>query len=493
MKLWELLTEVPYVEETRGNMNIEISEIAASSRDRTENGLFFCIVGARFDAHDYAWEAVENGCVALVVEKFVPLDVPQVRVNNGRASMARIAEAFYGFPARSMRMIGITGTKGKTTTTYLLQSICEKAGLKCGIIGSTGTVVEDQHLDNRLTTPDPIELQKMLRLMADEGVKVVCMEVSAHAIDMNRLDGMSFEVGCYTNLSQDHLDYFYTMDRYFETKKLFFTSGMVQNAAINADDETAERLKNGLKAPFITYGICVDADVFARDIEITEEGARFNLRLQGLTEIPVQMRMTGMFNVYNALAAASCALIMGIPQEKIKTGLEAVTRVPGRIEVLPVGAPYKVIVDYSHSPDALENILKTVRQFTRNRVIAVFGCGGDRDKGKRPMMGEIGGRLADHCILTSDNPRTENPMVILAAIEKGIKPTGKSYEVIENRREAIRAALRMAEEGDVIVLAGKGHETYQEIMGVKRPFDEKAIVSELLLEMRKESESCITE
>ena len=488
MKLSDLIRELPYIEETRGNMDVDIREITSSSRDRTEAGLFFCIVGARFDAHDYAYEAVDNGCAALIVEHFVQLPVPQVRVSNGRAAMARIAEAFYGFLSRQMRMIGITGTKGKTTTTYLLQSICEKAGLKCGIIGSTGTVVEDQHLDSKLTTPDPIELQKMLRMMADEGVKVVCMEVSAHAIDMARLDGMSFEVGCYTNLSQDHLDYFYTMDRYFETKKQFFTSGMVRNAALNADDETSERMKEGLSIPFITYGICVDSDVFARDIEITEEGARFMVQMHGMDQAYIRMRMTGMFNVYNALAAASCAMIMGIEPEKIREGLEAVTRVPGRIEVLQTGTPYKVILDYSHSPDALENILKTVRQFTRKRVIAVFGCGGDRDKGKRPMMGEIGGRLADHCILTSDNPRTENPTVILAAIEKGIKPTGGSYEVIENRREAIRKALRMAEDGDVIVLAGKGHETYQEIMGIKRPFDEKVIVSDLLLEIRKEQE-----
>ena len=489
MKLWELMAELPYVTDTRGDMNTDIREITSSSRDRTDQGLFFCIVGARFDAHDYAWEAVENGCVALIVEHYVEISVPQIRVSNGRAAMARIAEAFYGYPARRMRMIGITGTKGKTTTTYLLKSICESAGLKCGIIGSTGTLVEDQHLDSKLTTPDPIDLQKTLRMMADEGVQVCCMEVSAHAIDMCRLDGMSFEVGCYTNLSQDHLDYFYTMERYFETKKSFFTSGMAMNAAVNADDETAGKLLQDLKQPHITYGICVDTDVFARDIEITEEGVRFTVQLHGMNEIGIHMHMTGMFNVYNALAAVSCALIMGISPDKIREGLEAVTRVPGRIEVLQTGTPYKIILDYSHSPDALENILKTVRQFTRKRVIALFGCGGDRDKGKRPMMGEIGGRLADYCILTSDNPRTENPMVILAAIEKGIKPTGGKYEVIENRRDAIKQAIRMAEDGDVIVLAGKGHETYQEIMGIKRPFDEKVIVSEILLEMKKEQEN----
>jgi len=485
MTLKELIADVPYVLETRGDLNTEIGEITSGSKDKTDRGLFFCIVGARFDAHDYAWEAVENGGVALIVEHYVELDVPQVRVSNGRAAMSRIAMAFYGFPSRKMRMIGITGTKGKTTTTYLLKSIIEKAGMKCGLIGSTGSMIADKHLDGKLTTPDPIDLQKTLRQMLDEGVEAVCMEVSAHAIDMFRLDGMEFEVGCYTNLSQDHLDYFYTMDRYFETKKKFFTCGMVRNAAVNADDETSANLIPDLKMPYVTYGIAVNSDVFARDIDITENGVHFTVQMTGIEDQRIHMKMTGMFNVYNALAASSCALIMGIDPVCIREGLRAVNSVPGRIEMLQTGTPYKVILDYSHAPEALKNILKTVRQFTRNRVIVVFGCGGDRDKGKRPMMGEISGKLADYSILTSDNPRTENPKVILAAIEKGIKPTGGKYEVIENRRDAIRRALEMGEDGDVIVLAGKGHETYQEIMGVKRPFDEKVIVSEILLEMKK--------
>jgi len=238
----------------------------------------------------------------------------------------------------------------------------------------------------------------------------------------------------------------------------------------------------------MTYGICANADLYARDIEITENGVSFNMQLAGMHNIPVNLRLTGMFNVYNAIAAASMAMILDIPAEDIRAGLERVESVPGRIEMLPTGTPYKVILDYSHSPDALENILKTVREFTRGRVIALFGCGGDRDHGKRPIMGEIGGRLADLCILTSDNPRTEDPMAILAAIESGIKPTGKPYIIIENRREAIRYALRTGREGDVIVLAGKGHETYQEIMGVKRPFDEKVVVQELLQELRDSGE-----
>ena len=324
MKLRELISETPYVLETRGDMDTEIRELTSGSKEKTDSGLFFCIVGARFDAHDYAFEAVENGCVALIVERFVELDVPQVRVSNGRAAMSRIAMAFYGYPSRSMRMVGITGTKGKTTTTYLFKSIVERAGMKCGIIGSTGSMIGNQHLDGKLTTPDPIDLQKMLRRMADEGVQVVCMEVSAHAIDMNRLDGMEFEVGCYTNLSQDHLDYFYTMERYFETKKLFFTSGMVRNAAVNADDETSEKLIRDLKIPFVTYAIAINADVFARDIEITEEGVHFSIQMQGMNDLRIHMRMTGMFNVYNALAASSCALIMGIEPEKIREAAAAI-------------------------------------------------------------------------------------------------------------------------------------------------------------------------
>ena len=324
--------------------------------------------------------------------------------------------------------------------------------------------------------------------MADEGVQIVSMEVSAHAIDMLRLDGLSFEVGCYTNLSQDHLDYFHTMDHYLETKRKFFHSGMVRNATFNADEETTPRMTEALDIPYMTYGICAEADLYARDIEITENGVSFEMKLAGMHNMPVNLKMTGMFNVYNAIAAASMAMILGIPAEDIKRGLEAIQSVPGRIEMLPTGTPYKVILDYSHSPDALQNILKTVREFTRGRVIAVFGCGGDRDHGKRPIMGEIGGKLADLCILTSDNPRTEDPMAILASIESGIKPTGKPYEIIENRREAIRRALTLGREGDVIVLAGKGHETYQEIMGVKRPFDEKVVVQELLRELREAGE-----
>ena len=483
MKLRELIVDMPYLLDTRGNMDVELASVTSNSREKVEKGLFFCIPGARFDAHNYAPQAIGNGCVALVVERYLDIDVPQVRVSNARAAMSRMAAAFYGHPARGMKLVGITGTKGKTTSTYMLKAILEKAGHKCGLIGTTGNMIGDRLLKGSLTTPDPIDLQRTLRLMADEGVEYVTMEISAHAIDMHRLDGLTFEVGCYTNLSQDHLDYFHSMENYFETKKKFFTTGMVRNATVNVDEETSGGLLSALEIPCLTYGICAPADLFARDIEITEDGVSFEVQLQGMHPLQVNLMMTGMFNAYNAMAAASCAMVLGVSAEDIKAGLEGMPSVPGRIEMLPTGTPYRVILDYSHVPDALMNILTTVRQFAKARVIALFGCGGDRDQGKRPMMGEIGGKLADLSILTSDNPRTEDPMKILEAIEAGIKPTGGEYVVIENRREAIRYAMEIAEAGDIIVLAGKGHETYQEINGVKYPFDEKVVVQELLEEL----------
>lgn len=485
MLLKDLLTEVPGVLSTQGNMVIEIHELVIDSRDRVQEGLFFCISGARFDAHLFAGQAQDNGCVALVVSHLVESSLPQIVVENVRSAMAYIAAAFYGHPARSMRLVGMTGTKGKTTTSFLLKSILEKAGFKTGLIGTTGNMIGKESIKSNLTTPDPIDLHRCFRQMLDAGVETISMEVSAHAIDMHRLDGLTFEAACYTNLSQDHLDYFHTMENYFHTKKSFFLHGAVRNAALNADEETTQELLGEMDIPYLTFGISANADVFARDIEISEDGVSFCIQLRGLETVPIRMQMTGMFNVYNALAAASLAMILGIDIQVIKSGLESVKAVPGRIEMLDTHTPYKVILDYSHSPDALKNILTTVRTFTKNRVIALFGCGGDRDQGKRPKMGEIGGKLADYSILTSDNPRTEDPNAILRSIEKGMQKSGGQYVIIENRRDAIRHALSMGQEGDVIILAGKGHETYQDIMGVKRPFDEKRVVQELLAELRE--------
>ena len=471
--------------EIRGDA--EIGSLSMDSRKKTDRGLYFCVPGARFDGHKFAPQAMENGAVALVVTHFLEElpTVPQVAVRNVRAAMSLMAAAFFGHPDKEMKLLGVTGTKGKTTTSYLIKAIMEEAGCKVGLIGTTGNMIGHEYLKSEFTTPEPIDFFRTLRAMRDAGVTVVSMEVSAHAIEMGRLAGVHFEAGCYTNLSQDHLDLFGTMERYFECKKSFFRPEWIENAAINVDDDTSASILADIRVPHSTYGICNNADIFARDIEISEDGVHFIMKLSDVAEIPVNLKLTGMFNVYNALAAAAVGLIMGVAPQVITTALEKVKSVPGRAEMLDTRTPYKVILDYSHSPDALENILTAVKAFARGRVISLFGCGGDRDHLKRPMMGEISGRLADFSILTSDNPRTEDPFEILAAIEEGIRPTGGQYTVIENRREAIRYALQMAREGDIIILAGKGHETYQEIMGVKRPFDEKVVVKELLEEMNR--------
>ena len=486
MNLMQLTIGMPELIEITCGADTEISHLTADSRAKCRNGLFFCIRGGRVDAHDFAPQALENGCTALVVERKLELDCPQIVVTDVRAAMTRIASAFNGHPERRMRLIGITGTKGKTTTTFLLKGIFEAAGMRCGIIGTTGCIAGDTKLPSKLTTPDPIEMFRILCIMADAGVQVVCMEVSAHALYLRKLVGVSFEAAAYTNLSQDHLDFFGSMENYFAAKRLLFSDGLARNAAVNVDEESAQDVISDINCPLMTYGISTPADLFARDIEITESGVSFTLNLRNLHTERIHLLLTGMFNVYNALVAAACALILGVSMADIKKGLESIVSVPGRVEMLETQTPYRMILDYSHSPDALENILKTVREFCRGRLILVFGCGGDRDKGKRPMMGEIAGKLADYSILTSDNPRFEDPMAILEAIEKGIAPTEAKYEIVENRREAIRQAMEMAVGGDIVVLAGKGHETYQEICGVKHPFDEKIIVEEILQEIKAE-------
>ena len=482
MILSELISDLPELLERPDDDSTEIESLSADSRLLCRNGLFFCIPGGRVDGHDYARQAIENGCTALVVERRLPVPAQQIVVSDARSAMTRISAAFFGHPEKKLKLVGITGTKGKTTTTYLLKSIMETAGVPCGIIGTTGCIAGNTKLPTKLTTPDPIEMFSILSIMANAGVEVVCMEVSAHALYLRKLEGVTFEAAAYTNLSQDHLDFFGSMERYFEAKRLLFRDGMVRNAAVNSDEETSERVREGLTCPLITYGISGASDLFARDIDITEGGVSFTLSLRDLHTARVHMLLTGTFNVYNALAAASLAMILGVSLDDIQAGLQKLVRVPGRVEMLKTDTPYRVLLDYSHSPDALENILRTAREFCRGRIILVFGCGGDRDKGKRPIMGRIAGELADYCILTSDNPRYEDPMAILKAIEEGIQETGAPYEIVEDRREAIRQALETASGGDIVILAGKGHETYQDIKGKKRPFDEKAVVSELLSE-----------
>ena len=484
MKLNALIGSVPGKVSVFGNIEgLEIESLCVDSRKATPGALFFCTPGLRMDAHDFAPQAVAKGAVALVVERRLDIDVPQVMVEDVRTAVSYIAAEYFGRPAEKLMMLGITGTKGKTTTSFLLKSILDEAGYKTGLIGTVCSMIGDETLPNTLTTPDPIETQTLLRRMVDAGVQCVVMEVSAHALDMHRLAGIRFKVAAFSNFSRDHLDYFGDMDTYFNAKMKFFVSEMCEEIVYNVDDERVCEGIQALGRRALRIGIRESSDVYANDTEIGERGCSFLMTWHKQFRISISLHLAGIFNVYNALMAAGMAICAGVGPEAIRRGLEKVRAVPGRIELLDTGTPYRVILDYAHSPDSLENVLKAVRETAKGRLICLFGCGGNRDISKRPIMGEIGGKLADYCVLTSDNPRNEDPMAILDAIEAGIKPTGCPYTVIENRREAIRYALNFALPGDVVVLAGKGHETYQEIKGVKHPFDEKIVVAELLEEI----------
>lgn len=484
MKLNALAGVVPGEVKITGDAQTEIVSLCTDSRKVTPGALFFCIPGMHTDAHDLAPQALESGAAALVVERELPLACPQVRVQSVRRALSYMAQEFFGNPARRMKLIGITGTKGKTTSSFLVKSILEAAGHKTGMIGTVCSMIGEEVIPSRLTTPDPIEVQMLLKSMADAGVEYVVMEVSAHALAMHRLSGMRFAVAAFTNFSQDHLDYFGNMDAYFAAKMRLLEEDMSEAIVYNCDDERVAEGIAALGRKALRTGIRESSDVYANDIEVGERGLTFLLTSHKQFRVMVNLQLSGIFNVYNSLLAAGIAIVLGVGPEAIRNGLEDVRAVPGRIELLETETPYRVILDYAHSPDSLENILKSVRETTKGRLIALFGCGGDRDHSKRPIMGEIAGELADLVILTSDNPRNEDPFEILNQIEEGIRHTGCEYTVIENRREAIRHALSIAKVSDVIVLAGKGHETYQEIRGVKHPFDEKIVVKELLREMR---------
>mgnify|MGYP004622759897 FL=1 len=478
MKLTELARSIPAGASV--SAEAEVTGLVCDSRKVKKGDLYFCLPGLRVDGHNFAKAAADAGAAALVVERKLPVDLPQVLVEDARAAMSYMAQCFYGYPAGEMHGVGITGTKGKTTTSFLVRAIARHAGHKVGLMGTVCTYIGEEEEPASLTTPDPIDVQSLLRRMKDAGCDFYVMEVSAHALDLRKLVGMKFDQGIFTNFSQDHLDYFGTMETYRRAKEKFFDPFYIGHAVVNADDEAGKYMLG--RVPATTYGVSVPADAYANEIEILESGVSYRLHWKDVV-LPLHLHISGIFNVYNSMAAAVACLEMGISPEDVKAGLESVTVVPGRIEPLPTHTPYRVILDYAHSPASLESILKTIRQFTRGRLICVFGCGGGRDKEKRPIMGEISGRLADFSVLTSDNPRLEDPMDILRAIEEGIKRTTGPYVVIENRREAIRYAMQMGQPGDVIVLAGKGHETYQDIGGQKHPFDEKVVVREILAEM----------
>ncbi len=458
-----------------GGAPTEIRDLAYDARAVEPGALFFCVPGERADGHDFAGEAVERGAVALVVERPLKVDVPQVVVADARHAMGATAVAFYGDPTAKLQVAGVTGTNGKTTTTFILYAILAAAGRRPGLLGTIESRVGGERRPAIRTTPEAIDLQRSFREMLDAGDHSCAMEATSHGSELGRLDGVRFSALAFTNLSQDHLDFHETMERYFDAKRRLFVERRPPSA-VNVGDEYGRRLAEELRRaghePLLTFGIAEDADLRPEELELSQAGARF--RAAGI-ELTTGLR--GRFNVENVLAAVAVSRLLELPDEAIATGVEHIRGVPGRLEPVDEGQPFPVLVDYSHKPDALENVLRTARDLTERRLICVFGCGGDRDRGKRPLMGRIASELADIVIVTSDNPRSEDPDAIIAEILEGA--TGP-VEVEPDRRAAIVQAVELAEEGDVLVIAGKGHETYQEVAGRKLPFDDREVAREAL-------------
>ena len=478
MKLCELLKDVK-VKKVIGNEEINISGITFDSREVKAGYLFICIPGFKVDGHDFAAQAIDKGAVALLAEHEIEgIGATTVIVEDSRKETSTIAANFYDHPYKNLKIVGITGTNGKTTTTYLIKSILESYGKKVGLIGTNQNLIGDMVLPSQHTTPDVIELMELLSKMIEEEAEYVVMEVSSHSLALNRVSTCDFTVGAFTNITQDHLDFHETMENYLEAKSKLFSLSKV--AVINNDTDVAPYLIDKAQGcQIITYGKEKPADVFAENIKLLGNGIEFDLVYNGNKQ-KMSLNIPGEFSVYNALTAISCSIGLGISLSEIAKGLKDAEGVKGRIEVVKTNTPYTVIIDYAHTPDGLLNIINAIRGFAKGRIITLFGCGGDRDKTKRPLMGKIAGELSDFCVVTSDNPRSENPSDIIKDILVGISETKCDYAVVENRFEAIEFALDHAEKDDIILLAGKGHETYQILKDRTIVFDEREIVTKLI-------------
>ena len=473
MTLQEILNGVDVVSSTAA-MTAEIGELKYDSRAVQPGDVFVAITGYATDGHKYIGKAMEQGAAAVVCERIPEGEVPYIQVASSRRALAQMAANYFGHPAKEMKMIGITGTNGKTTTTYLIKTILEAQGCKVGLIGTNQNMIGEEIIPTERTTPESFELQQLFRQMADAGCTHVLMEVSSHSLVLDRVYGIEFAVGAFTNLTQDHLDFHGTMENYCDAKAMLFRQSAL--GVMNVDDDWGRKILAEKSCEFLTYGVENDADMHAEDIELHADGISFTC-VSGGEKTPVSLGIPGQFTVYNALCALSCAKELGIPVAAAAEAMRAAHGVKGRVEVVPTDTDYTVLIDYAHTPDGVENVLRAARGFTKGRVIGLFGCGGDRDRTKRPLMGAIAAQLSDLCIVTSDNPRTEKPEAIIDDILEGMQDTKTPYEVIVNRPEAIHHAMDIAQAGDTIVLMGKGHETYQEINHVKHHLDEREVVA----------------
>ncbi|MEE1048958.1 MAG: UDP-N-acetylmuramoyl-L-alanyl-D-glutamate--2,6-diaminopimelate ligase [Clostridia bacterium] len=478
MKLVELLNGVE-VKEIIGSEHLNITGIAFSSLEVKPGNIFVCITGFKTDGHKYAEDAISRGAIAVIAERDISeLGVTCVICENTRLALAIASANFYDHPEKKFRLIGITGTNGKTTTTYLVKSVLESLGYKVGLIGTNQNMVGNEVIPSKHTTPDSLELMQLFSHMAEKGAEYVVMEVSSHSLALDRVTACTFDVGAFTNITQDHLDFHETMEKYLEAKGILYH--ISKAGTVNIDDEGAEYLLSTSKCDtMLTYGIDKECDIRAYDVDLTEKGVSFDLKYKG-ESYAVELSIPGRFSVYNALTAISCLVASGIDMKDAVNGLKSARGVKGRIEVVETDRDFSVIIDYAHTPDGLYNVIRTIRGFCKGRIITVFGCGGDRDVTKRPKMGKIAAVLSDFCVVTSDNPRTEDPKKIVEDVLEGVKDGDCEYAVVVNRFEAIEFALDIARANDVVLLAGKGHETYQILADRTIDFDEREIVKKLL-------------
>lgn len=476
MKLYDLLNE------RSGKFSeCEITGITCDSRNVQKGNVFVCINGAAVDGHKFARTAYDCGAAVIICEKDVGLP-NQIFVEDSRREFATLCAKWFGEPAKKLKLIGVTGTNGKTSVSYMVKNILENCGHKVGLVGTIQNMIGDEVLPSKNTTPSAYELQSMFSLMVAAGCDHCVMEVSSHALDQDRVFGLEFEVAAFTNLTQDHLDYHITMDNYLKAKKKLFE--VSKTAVMNCDDSYFAEISDGLKCKIKTLS-CMgnDADYMAQEIKLQSDGSRFKLKSsQGEKEIVTAIG--GKFTPYNAVCAGAIALELGVSLDVVANAFKKMKGVKGRAEVVPTGRDFTVLIDYAHTPDGLENILKTFSEVEKNRLIVLFGCGGDRDRTKRPKMGAIAMNNADYVIVTSDNPRTENPRAIINDILEGMKNSPVPVEVIENRIEAIKKCVQIAQKGDIIVLAGKGHETYQILNEGTIHLDEREVVAEALAELK---------
>ncbi|MEK6265085.1 MAG: UDP-N-acetylmuramoyl-L-alanyl-D-glutamate--2,6-diaminopimelate ligase [Clostridium sp.] len=479
MKLEKIIENIKFYL-IQGNTDMEIVGIQYDSRKVKTGDVFFCIEGYNVDGHEYIQNAITNGAAAIVCQKNIEelKNCTVIKTDDSRKALSISAANYYNDPSSKMKMIGVTGTNGKTTSAFMIKAILEAQGYKVGLIGTIANYIDQKKIHTERTTPESLELQELFAQMVDASVDYCVMEVSSHSLYLDRVYGIEFCDSIFTNLTQDHLDFHKTFENYFDAKlKLFYNS---KNSIINIDDTYGEKAFSLIKSSKLTFGLNHKADIRAIDIKMNSRGSKFTLEYSGKS-IEIELKIPGNYNVYNALGSIAVCLNQGIELQVIKLGLQEV-QVPGRCEI--VGGNYnlgfEIILDYAHSPDGLENILKTARGFTKSKLISVFGCGGDRDKTKRPIMGKIGTDLSDYSVITSDNPRNEDPLDIIKDVVREIKKD--NFEIIENRREAIKRAMEIAEKDDVIVIAGKGHEDYQVLKGKTIHFDEREVVSQIIKE-----------